>query len=190
MDNKANVSDSLHSTILPKKTLWSRDLLGKDQIDMLRTINSAINHLYDIENRFFDFRDITVEYPIDRRNPIESCARYFLELKEQYDGMAHHCKKELSDLLATVAEELYQIVSTDYSEVCNRPFAYDFMADMFDFNCSSLVQRSVINGMICRYNVSAIIAYTLESLRNELYGGIFDWENIPALLSEVLSEEE
>ena len=190
MENKTKV-------ILPKETLKSRDLLEKNRINMLHTINSTISHLYYIDNYFVAPRDIAyMEYRIiDQSDPIECCARYFRELRMRYESMPadvemRYYEKKMSDLLETVAKELHQIATTDYSDTCGSPLAYDFMVDVFTFHCSHCFQRNIVGNVIRGYGVSAIIAFALESLRNELYSDIFDWENVHTMLSEMLSEEE
>ena len=135
-----------------------------------------------------------MRYPINMLNPLESCAEYILKLRELYDGMTgedrEYCyERKMSSMLASAALELHCIAETDFYNVFCLNFVNDYIASSFVFH-----SRHGISGIkhdtIVSYDAIGTVAFVLADLRHYLYDDIFNWENVHASLSAMLSEEK
>lgn len=178
-----------------KDSLKSLEHLKKSRIDILKVFNSAIDHLLDICCKLTVPRSIAyMRYPINMLNSLESCAEYILKLRELYDGMTgedrEYCyERKMSSMLASAALELHCIAETDFYSVFRLNFVNDYIASSFVFHSQHGIS-GIKHDTIVGYNAIDTVAFVLADLRHYLYNDIFNWENVHASLSAMLSEEK
>ena len=178
-----------------RNSLKSLEYLKKSRIDILKVLNSAIDHLHDICCKLSAPRSIAyMRYPINMLNPLGSCAEYILKLRELYDGMTgedrEYCyERKMSSMLASAALKLHCIAETDFYNVFRLNFVNDYIASSFVFHSQHGVS-GIKHDTIVSYDAIGTVAFVLADLRHYLYDDIYNWGNVHASLSAMLSEEK